>query len=312
MKEGDMINIYAPITSLEIIEKSSSPGEKPKKTVMVKGYMTTDALDSHGDIIEEAASFKAADEWKKMGNIREMHQPSAVGVAVNMEKRKGKGVYLESEIVDPVAIDKVRAGVYKGYSIGGKINKIEIAVDEEGPNKITDYTINEVSLVDVPANPDCLFLAKRADFISAKEGVNKMAEPEKKPEGETEKPAEKSEGAESEEPKKDENATSPAKESQTENTSSEENGKTEDEAEKMAKENADLKKEIQKLRDEKAEMEKERTKENELVKLLTELQPDLKKRMSEPSKKKVDPKETLSKMSIGEITSLMFRGKMEE
>lgn len=304
MEEGDVFTVFAPITELEIVEKASGQGKKPSQEIIVKGYMTTDTVDAHGDIIDEEASFKAADEWMKMGNIREMHQPSAVGVAIHMDKHKGKGVFLESNIVDPVAVTKVRKGVYKGYSIGGKIKKIEVSA-EGGPNRITEYSINEVSLVDVPANPDCLFLAKRADFISKNEEVNKMAEPDKKTDEDTTTKAEVDTGAESDGTSKDE-AASKAAESQNE-TSTGESTEEGDEAQKLAVENASLKKEILKLKETQAKMEKERTMEDELVKILTRLEPDLKKRMSEKSTKKIDPKMAISKMTIGEVTSLMLK-----
>ena len=83
-------------------------------------------------------------EWR---NIREMHQPSAVGVAkeANIDE---KGLYIGAKIVDDEAWKKVEAEVYKGFSIGGR------TLTKDG-NRIKSLELIEISLVDRPANPDC-------------------------------------------------------------------------------------------------------------------------------------------------------------
>ena len=56
----------------------------------------------------------------KFANIREMHQLSAVGVAKEAAV-DDKGLYLGAKIVDDQAWQKITEGVYKGYSIGGRV-----------------------------------------------------------------------------------------------------------------------------------------------------------------------------------------------
>lgn len=114
---------------------------------IVSGYCSTDALDSHGEIITKEAMSDAIATYMEYANIREMHQPSAVGVAKSLSS-DGTGHYLEAHIVDPVAWQKVKTGVYKGFSIGGQILK-------RTKNVINKILLKEISLVDRPANPDC-------------------------------------------------------------------------------------------------------------------------------------------------------------
>lgn len=114
---------------------------------IVCGYCSTDSLDSHGEVITKEAMGDAITTYMEYANIREMHQPSAVGVAKSLSITP-EGTYLEAHIVDPVAWDKVKSGVYKGFSIGGTVLK-------KNKNVINKILLKEISLVDRPANPDC-------------------------------------------------------------------------------------------------------------------------------------------------------------
>jgi phage head maturation protease len=116
---------------------------------LVYGYASTEALDSQGERISKEAVETALPDYMKWANIREMHEPSAVGVAKEAEVDE-KGLYLVAKIVDDTAWNKVKEGVYKGFSVGGK--KIE-KIDET----VTKCKITEISIVDRPANPECAF-----------------------------------------------------------------------------------------------------------------------------------------------------------
>jgi hypothetical protein len=48
---------------------------------MVWGYASTDAEDDQGETVTREALAEALDDYMRFANIREMHQPSAVGVA---------------------------------------------------------------------------------------------------------------------------------------------------------------------------------------------------------------------------------------
>lgn len=129
---------------------------------IVGGVFTSEAIDVQDDMVDWDATKEAVDDWRKWSNIREMHQPSAVGVAVTIElDDTKKQAYLEAKIVDDAAWEKVVAGVYKGFSIGGKV--LQAIKEAAGIRRIIRYILNEVSLVDKPANPEAVFLfAKRA------------------------------------------------------------------------------------------------------------------------------------------------------
>ena len=118
----------------------------------VWGYASTEARDDQGEVVKREALTAALGDYMKFANIREMHQLSAVGVA----KEAGvddKGLYVGARIVDDQAWAKVIEGVYKGYSIGGRVTQR----DPADYKTITGLVLNEISLVDRPANPEAVF-----------------------------------------------------------------------------------------------------------------------------------------------------------
>jgi HK97 family phage prohead protease len=119
---------------------------------MVWGYASTEAEDDQGETVTRAALAAALDDYMRFANIREMHQPSAVGVAKQAEI-DDKGLYLGAKIIDSDAWQKVIEGVYKGFSIGGRVT----ARDPADRRLITALQLTEISVVDRPANPDAVF-----------------------------------------------------------------------------------------------------------------------------------------------------------
>ncbi|MDQ6719330.1 MAG: hypothetical protein M3003_00870 [Candidatus Dormibacteraeota bacterium] len=101
-------------------------------------------------------------EWFETGgNLREMHQPIAAGVATEMEERPD-GFYIAGEVVDPGSASKVEKGILKALSVGIKGHRL--VKDASAPGgRVVGGKIVEVSLVDRPANSLCkLTLAKAA------------------------------------------------------------------------------------------------------------------------------------------------------
>lgn len=132
-----MNNLFIPFTKSDDEER------------MVFGYASTEALDSQGEVVAKDAIIEALPDYMKFGNIREMHQPSAVGKAQEATI-DDKGLYLGVKVVDESAWQKVKEGVYNGFSIGGKIiTKVN--------DTITKLRLSEISLVDRPANPEAIF-----------------------------------------------------------------------------------------------------------------------------------------------------------
>ena len=126
--------------------------------LIVCGHASTEALDSQGEVVKREAMADALPDFMKFGNIREMHQPSAVGKAL-VATMDEKGLYLEAKIVDPTAAMKVEEGVYSGFSIGGKCT----SRDPLAKNTITGLRLTEISVVDRPANPEATFTLFKLD-----------------------------------------------------------------------------------------------------------------------------------------------------
>ena len=131
---------------------------------IVSGYASTEALDSQGEVIKREALERALPEYLKFANIREMHQPSAVGVALKAQM-DDKGLLLEAHVVDDAAWKKVKANVYKGFSIGGRVTNR----DSVNKSIITGIHLSEISIVDRPANPEALFDVWKAEGVVAGE-----------------------------------------------------------------------------------------------------------------------------------------------
>jgi phage head maturation protease len=124
---------------------------------LVYGYASTEALDGQGERVAKAAIEEALPDYLKYGNIREMHSNSAVGVTEEASIDE-KGLYVVAKVVDDTAWKKVKEGVYKGFSIGGKkVSKVQ--------DTITKMKLTEISLVDRPANPEAVFDVFKAEDI---------------------------------------------------------------------------------------------------------------------------------------------------
>lgn len=119
---------------------------------MVFGYASTEKRDQQGEVIKRSAIEAALPSYMQFANIREMHQPSAVGVAQEAVP-DDKGLWLGAKVVDDSAWNKVKNKVYKGFSVGGRVT----ARDPGDRSVITGIELSEISLVDRPANPEAVF-----------------------------------------------------------------------------------------------------------------------------------------------------------
>lgn len=134
---------------------------------MVYGIATCETLDKQNEIVDYAATKDALGDYSNWRNIREMHKPSAVGTAPILELRDNdKSLYIGAKIVDEQAWLKCKEGVYKGFSIGGEVldRRMEVNKSTGKPiNRVTKYVMNEISIVDRPANPSCRFETVKRD-----------------------------------------------------------------------------------------------------------------------------------------------------
>ena len=95
---------------------------------LVYGYASTEARDNQNEIVTRKAMENALPDFMKFGNIREMHKAWAVGVAKDAQM-DDKGIIITAHVVDDAAWEKVRAGVYKGFSIGGRATSRDLRTE---------------------------------------------------------------------------------------------------------------------------------------------------------------------------------------
>lgn len=157
------MRLYAEISKTEKLEDG---------TLKVWGYASSEAVDSDGETITADAMKAALPDYLKFGAVREMHQPMAAGTAIEAEVQDDGRTWFGALVVDPVACKKVETGVYKGFSIGGKVT----ARDDINKTVITGLRLVEVSLVDRPANPEAVFTMFKAETEKA-EAVEPEAPP---------------------------------------------------------------------------------------------------------------------------------------
>jgi len=150
--KGDNVRLSMPIGKVDIERR------------MVSGFATLDNVDRQGDIVTTESSVEAFKNFR--GNLREMHQPSAVGKIVSFkedkyfdpnDKKFYSGVYVSAYVSKGAqdAWEKILDGTYTGFSIGGNIKTWDDAYDEKIDKTIRvikNYELHELSLVDNPAN----------------------------------------------------------------------------------------------------------------------------------------------------------------
>jgi hypothetical protein len=132
------------------IEKVEAQGDG---TVRVYGIATSEAVDEQGEIVRAAAMRAAMPDYMRFPALREMHQLSAAGTTLEAEVCEDGTTRIVAHVVDPVAVAKVKNNVYRGFSIGGRVTQR----DAVNPKIITGLVLNEISLVDRPANPEAIY-----------------------------------------------------------------------------------------------------------------------------------------------------------
>ena len=156
---GDNLHLSVPFTKVN------------RENRTVSGFATLDNVDQTGDVVTAEASMKAFESFR--GNLREMHQPLAVGKVVSFKpetyydqttKEFYNGVYVTSYISKGAqdTWEKVLDGTLSGFSIGGKITESDNEVNKVDGTQvrfIKAYDLVELSIVDSPANQLCNILS---------------------------------------------------------------------------------------------------------------------------------------------------------
>lgn len=130
----------------------------------VSGWATLDNVDTQDDVVTAEASKRAFDRAR--GNLREMHQPIAVGKIVDFKEEEYfdtetgefyRGIFVQARVSEGAESTwiKVLDGTLTGFSIGGEIIDASTEFIKEANKTIRfvkDYDLTELSLVDNPAN----------------------------------------------------------------------------------------------------------------------------------------------------------------
>jgi len=175
--EGENVRLSMPFSKVD------------KERRIVSGFASLDNLDRQMDIVTTEASMKAFENFR--GNIREMHQPLAVGKMVSFKQDKYfdseskkfyNGVFVSAYVSKGAQStwEKVLDGTLTGFSIGGRMNKWDDAFDEKLDSQIRiikDYDLVELSLVDSPANEFANIMSvEKVDGVSVIKGDNTALE----------------------------------------------------------------------------------------------------------------------------------------
>lgn len=177
------------------IEKSLfcriSKVDEEKRTVT--GIGASEAIDAEGEIFDYDSSKPYIEGWsasavtrskgKSYGNIREMHQLSAVAKLnepVVFDDTQ-KLVILTSYVGDDAAWQKCLDGIYTGFSICGPV--VGDKWSDAGQPGIKRFTCApiEFSLVDLPCNPEAVFTAVKAGGITEERKFKTAAAVEEEP-----------------------------------------------------------------------------------------------------------------------------------
>ena len=175
--EGENVRLSMPFSKVD------------KERRVVSGFASLDNLDRQMDIVTTEASMKAFENFR--GNIREMHQPLAVGKMVSFKQDKYfdseskkfyNGVFVSAYVSKGAQStwENVLDGTLTGFSIGGRMNKWDDAFDEKLDSQIRiikDYDLVELSLVDSPANEFANIMSvEKVDGVSVIKGDNTTLE----------------------------------------------------------------------------------------------------------------------------------------
>lgn len=150
--------------------------DEEKRTVT--GIGASEAIDAEGEIFDYASSKPYIEAWsadavtrsqgKSYGNIREMHQLSAVGKLSEpvIFDDAQKLVILTCYCSDDAAWQKCLDGTYTGFSICGPVVGEKWADPSiSGAKRYTCAPV-EFSLCDLPCNPEAVFTTVKAGGIT--------------------------------------------------------------------------------------------------------------------------------------------------
>ena len=137
--------------------------EQDDGTIKVYGIASTGSRDGADEIVAPEAMKAALPDYSKFPSLREMHDAQkAAGTVLEAYVDDDGATQICAHVVDPIAVKKVQTGVYKGFSIGGKV----LARDTQDRTIIRGLRLIEISLVDTPCNPDAILTMWKAEIMT--------------------------------------------------------------------------------------------------------------------------------------------------
>lgn len=157
------MNVFARLTKVD----------EAKRQVI--GVIANEAVDAAGEVFDYESSkpnfvawsdtVQKASNGASVGNLRAQHGSVVAGRLSEMEMDDvSKSISVVADVVDDNEWNKVLKGCYTGFSIGGKYGSKW--TDAKLGKKRYTAVPNEVSLVDLPCNPDATFTFAKADGSS--------------------------------------------------------------------------------------------------------------------------------------------------
>ncbi len=138
---------------MKIFGRIEKVEEQDDGTIKVHGIASTESVDDQGETVLGSAIRASLPDYMKFPAVRSMHQLDAAGTTLEADVGVDNITRIVAHVVDPIAVLKVRKNVFRGFSIGGQVT----ARDAVNRTIITGIRLNEISLVDRPANPDAIY-----------------------------------------------------------------------------------------------------------------------------------------------------------
>jgi hypothetical protein len=164
LAKGAPLKLFVPLTKVDQEQR------------LVYGIATCEMTDRDNEIMDYQSSKPLFTAWSEsvkkdsggtsFGNLREMHQLSAVGTLAQIAFNDSeKRIEVCARVVDDAAWKKVLSRTYVGFSVGGKYaNRWKDAA-----TNLMRYTADpaELSLVDRPCVPNAVFQMVKAEVVGA-------------------------------------------------------------------------------------------------------------------------------------------------